>query len=125
MKCATISLHEQLALQSVIFMTDLKEPNFFSNDETYEKGIDWYKSLFVSDANDSLRGESSTHYAKLPTYPNTIERIKQHIPTASELKFIYVMRHPIDRLVSQYIHEWSQRVIPAKTDINAAIYEYP
>ena len=125
MKCATSSLHEQLALQSGIFMTELKEPNFFSNDETYEKGIDWYKSLFVSDANDSLRGESSTHYAKLPTYPNTIERIKQHIPNASELKFIYVMRHPIDRLVSQYIHEWSQRVIPSKTDINAAIYEYP
>lgn len=125
MKCATSSLHEQLAQQPGIFMTELKEPNFFSNDEQYKKGIDWYESLFTPEPNDILFGESSTHYTKLPTYPQTLARLKQHIPNISELKFIYVMRHPIDRLVSHYIHEWSQRVIPTKTDVNVAIYEYP
>jgi len=125
MKCATSSLHEQLARQPGIFMTELKEPNFFSNDEQYQKGITWYESMFTPDTQDILRGESSTHYTKLPTYPKTIERLRQDIPNTSNLKFIYVMRHPIDRLISQYIHEWSQRIIPTKTDINAAIYEYP
>nr|WP_246564706.1 sulfotransferase [Leptothoe spongobia] len=125
MKCATSSLHEQLALQPGIFMTDLKEPNFFSNDEEYEKGAEWYASLFTPEAIDTLLGESSTHYTKLPTYPETIARIKQDIPNALSLKFIYVMRHPIDRLVSQYIHEWSQRIIPKGKDINVAIHEYP
>jgi hypothetical protein len=119
MKCATSTLHEQLALQSGIFMTDLKEPNFFSNDENYNQGIDQYLSLF-SDANpNDLCGESSTHYTKFPTYPETVIRIKKHFP---DLKFIYVMRHPINRLVSQYIHEWSQRVI--KEDINQAIFNF-
>ena len=42
MKCATSTLHEQLALQPGIFMSQLKEPNFFSNDEEYEKGWNWY-----------------------------------------------------------------------------------
>ena len=120
MKCATSTLHEQLARQPGIFMSELKEPNFFSNDEQYTKGIEWYLSHFqTANAND-LCGESSTHYTKLPTYPNTIERIYQHLP---EVKLIYVMRHPIDRLISQYIHEWTQRVI--SVEINQAITQHP
>jgi len=31
-------------------------------------------------------------------------------------KFIYIIRHPIDRLVSHYIHEWTQRVISIPID---------
>lgn len=120
MKCATSSLHDQLAQQPGIFMSELKEPNFFSNDEQYAKGIDWYLSNFRDASPDELLGESSTHYTKLPTYPNTIERLQKYLPNA---RFIYVMRHPIERLISQYIHEWSQREI--KVDINQAIYQYP
>ncbi|MBE9125773.1 MULTISPECIES: sulfotransferase family protein [unclassified Coleofasciculus] len=120
MKCATSTLHEQLALQPGIFMTELKEPNFFSNDEEYAKGIEWYLSHFKSASPDDLCGESSTHYTKLPTYPHTIERIQKHLP---DVKLIYVMRHPIDRLVSQYIHEWTQGVI--SVDINQAISKHP
>lgn len=120
MKCATSSLHEQLALQSGIFMSEPKELYFFSDDEVYEKGIDWYLSFFQDAQPTDLCGESTTHYTKLPTYPHTIERIKQHLPDA---KFIYVMRHPIDRLISHYIHEWSLNVI--SVDINQAISKHP
>lgn len=120
MKCGTSTLHEQLAKQSGLFMTDLKEPNFFSNDEEYEKGLDWYLSLF-SEANEGyICGESSTHYSKLPTYPKTVDRLLQHFP---DLKFVYIMRHPIDRLVSQYIHEWTQGIV--SSDINQAIADFP
>ncbi|MGL4498189.1 MAG: sulfotransferase family protein, partial [Planktothrix sp.] len=120
MKCATSTLHEQLALQPGIFMSKLKEPNFFSNNEEYQKGWNWYLSNFASAPIEALSGESSTHYTKLPTYPETIQRIQKHLPQA---KFIYVMRHPIDRLVSQYIHEWTQKVI--SEDINTAITNHP
>ncbi|WP_107671156.1 sulfotransferase [Cyanothece sp. BG0011] len=120
MKCATSSLHEQLHQQPGIFMSELKEPNFFSNDEEYNKGLDWYLSHFEPANIDDLIGESSTHYTKLPTYPHTIERLQQHLP---EAKFIYVMRHPINRLVSQYIHEWSQRVI--SLEINESLDHHP
>ncbi|MDY7020706.1 MAG: sulfotransferase domain-containing protein [Cyanobacteriota bacterium] len=120
MKCATSTLHEQLALQPGIFMSEPKEPNFFSNDEEYARGMDWYLSLFEEASDNELCGESSTHYSKLPTYPQTIQRLQQHCPNA---KFIYVMRHPINRLVSQYIHEWSMKVL--STDINSAVNQYP
>lgn len=120
MKCATSTLHEQLALQSGIFMTELKEPNFFSNDEEYQKGLEWYFFQFQGAKENDICGESSTHYTKLPTYPSTIDRIRTHVPDA---KFIYVMRHPLDRLISQYIHEWTQRVIDI--NINEAIDQHP
>ena len=88
MKCATSTLHEQLALQKGIFMTDLKEPNFFSDDDQYNQGMDYYLAHFREASTVDLAGESSTHYTKLPTYPQTIERIKQHLPHA---KFIYIV----------------------------------
>lgn len=120
MKCATSTLHEQLALQPGIVMTEPKEPNFFSDNEEYQRGMDWYLSLFTEAQATDICGESSTHYTKLPTYPETVARIAAEFP---ELKFIYVMRHPIDRLVSQYIHEWTEGVI--SVDINEAIDQFP
>jgi hypothetical protein len=102
MKSATTTLHEQLARQPGIFMCHPKEPNFFSDDASYARGWGWYGSLFRPAGKADLRGESSTHYTKLSTYPRTVERMTRDLP---RLKLIYVMRHPIDRLISQYVHE--------------------
>jgi hypothetical protein len=102
MKSATTTLHEQLARQPAFWMSHPKEPNFFSDDEIYARGWEWYGRLFHGASEGSLRGESSTHYTKLPTYPRTLERMSRDLP---ELRLIYVMRHPIDRLISHYVHE--------------------
>jgi hypothetical protein len=116
MKAATTTLHDQLAAQPGLFMSEPKEPYFFSDDPVYARGLAWYESLFDGVAENDLCGESSTHYTKLPTYPRTVQRMRQHLPT---VKLIYVMRHPVDRLVSQFIHEWSQRAVP--DDINETV----
>lgn len=122
MKSATSSLAEQLNLQPGVFMTDIKEPNFFSNDEIYEKGEAWYSSLFADAKTTDLKGEASTHYTKLPKYPDTLVRLRDYCPDA---KFIYVMRHPIDRLVSHFAHNWTTGHFKRNTSIDAAIVEYP
>jgi len=119
MKSATSTLHEQLALQPGFFMSIPKEPNFFSDDQVYDLGLDWYANLFSDADPGDICGESSTHYTKLPDYSRTIERMKSYLPS---LKLVYVIRHPIDRLVSHYIHQWSQNVI--RVDINQAIDEF-
>lgn len=113
MKCGTSTLHAQLAAQPQFFMSEPKEPNYFSDDDVYAKGEGWYRGLFRQAPEGAIRGESSTHYTKLPTYPDTIERLAALIPNA---KFIYVMRDPVDRLVSHYIHEWTQGVIACPID---------
>lgn len=120
MKSATSSLHKQLIEQPGIFMCTPKEPNFFSDADQYSKGIDWYSGLFANAPEGNLLGEASTHYTKLPTHPKTIERLKKHLPNA---RFVYVMRHPVDRLISHYIHEWSTGIYHC--DINKALDKYP
>ncbi len=113
MKSATTSLQEQLEQQPGIFMCDPKEPNFFSDEPQWQRGMDWYAGLFSAAPDNALLGEASTHYTKLPTYPDCIARLRKHLPAA---KLVYVMRHPVDRLVSHYIHEWSMGNIDCPID---------
>jgi hypothetical protein len=115
MKCATSTLHDQLDAQPGIFMSTPKEPNFFSDDRQFAQGVNWYTGLFDGARDDDLCGESSTHYTKLPTYPKTIERLTATL--GGDVRFVYMMRHPIDRLVSHYIHEWTQRAIADPIDV--------
>ena len=122
MKCATSTLHKQLALQPGLFMSRPKELHFFSHDVHYRKGIDWYLSFFRQAPSQALCGESSTSYSKLPDYPFTVDRIKKHFPN---LKFIYAMRHPIDRLISHFIHEMTQKTLPKSIPISRAINATP
>ena len=114
MKCATSTLQVQLARQPGLFMSEPKEPNFFSDDEQYARGLDWYAGLFAGADFSALCGEASTHYTKLPTYPHTVERMRRDL---NGVKLIYVVRHPIERLISQYVHEWTERTVPDSIDV--------
>jgi hypothetical protein len=120
MKSATSTLYEQLSRQPGIFMPRLKEPNFFSNDEQYSQGIDWYAGLFKEAGTSDILGEASTHYTKLPTYPETVPRMHQWL---NQPRLVYVMRDPVDRLVSQYVHQWSEGEIHC--GLNEAITDHP
>lgn len=105
MKCGTSTLQAQLACQTGVFMTTPKEPNYFSNDEIFARGPDWYRALFNPAQPGDLKGEASTHYTKLPTYPKTLERMTALLPAP---RLIYMIRNPMTRAVSHYIHEWSE-----------------
>ncbi len=120
MKCATTTLQQQLAAQTGVFMTTPKEPNYFSDDAVYAQGADWYGRLFDTAQPGDLRGEASTHYTKRPTHPHTIDRIKAAGLTP---KLIYMIRNPVDRAMSHYIHEWSKGIIT--DDPHSALQTHP
>ncbi len=122
MKAATSSLHDQLAAIDGVFMSDPKELYFFSDDPVFANGLDWYTAHFGGASPTDVCGESTTHYAKLPTYPATIDRIAAAV---DDPQFIYVMRHPIDRVLSQYTHMWLQRevTVPFAEAIDGAVPE--
>lgn len=105
MKCGTSTLQVQLALQPGVFMSTPKEPNYFSNDEIFAYGQDWYEGLFAGAAPSELKGEASTHYTKLPTYPQTLPRMEAVLDAP---KLVYMIRNPMARAVSHYIHEWTE-----------------
>ena len=102
MKCATTSLHYYLGLHPEIFMSREKELNFFVREGNWNKGIEWYKSNFAAKAR--IRGESSPNYANYPFSRGVPERIYSCVP---EAKLIYIVRDPISRIISHYMHQYA------------------
>lgn len=120
MKCGTTTLAADLAAQPGVFFTTPKEPNYFSDDENFARGPDWYGALFAGAAPGDLTGEGSTHYTKRPTHPQTLQRMSGLPETC---RFIYMIRDPVARALSHYIHEWSRGVITAAPE--AAFESHP
>ena len=108
MKCATSTLADQLNGQDGIFITDPKEPCYFSDDHVFDQGLEAYSKLFDAAAPGDLLGDASTHYTKLPNHPDTIARMQA---AGLDAKFVYVMRHPVDRLISHFVHAWTMKEV--------------
>lgn len=102
MKSGTTSLHEYLNEHPDIFMSEVKEPGYFSECmDYYPKELIWYQSLFQDVKDEVIVGESSTNYTKLPICTGAAQNIFEFNPDA---RFIYVMRDPIKRAISHYWH---------------------
>ncbi len=99
LKCGTTSLHHYLNLHPEIGMSRPKELNFFVEELNWPLGEAWYASHFPADA--PVRGESSPHYTNLPRFPGVAERMRATIP---EARMIYMVRDPIDRALSHFLH---------------------
>ena len=95
-KSGTSSLHEYLNQHPDINMSSSKEPHFFCDDRTEEE---WSKYLDMFDDSYQYNGESSTGYM---VFDKVIERIVKSSPDTSDIKFIFILRNPIDRLISHY-----------------------
>jgi hypothetical protein len=99
-KSATTTLTRVLGRHPDIFMAKPKEPKFFGR--RYDKGWNWYAKLFEDGSQARLRGEGSTMYSStLPSFEHTAALMHRYLP---ETKIIYMTRHPLDRLVSQWRH---------------------
>lgn len=101
MKSGTTSLNYYLSSHPDIFMSPNKEPGYFVQEIAWNKGINWYLNLFEKACNEKIIGEASTHYTKLPKYSGVAQRIKKF---NSDMKFIYIMRDPVKRLISHFWH---------------------
>ncbi|MEM9346365.1 MAG: sulfotransferase domain-containing protein [Planctomycetota bacterium] len=99
-KGATTSLAKRLSEHPEIFMYPRKETHFFSIDEEYQKGLDFYKSYFKDHQSEPVIGEASPSYTRSKQYPNALKRIVQTLP---DVKLIYILRHPIKRIESHWI----------------------
>jgi len=105
--CALLNRHSQICVNKS------KEPCFFAYDSEYQKGLEYYSDGF-SEATDEHKVliDGSTPYSRCTVFPNVPERIFKAVPDA---KFVYVMRHPIDRAFSHYTHRWMKEVHPGES----------
>jgi Sulfotransferase domain len=99
LKCGTTSLHHYLSLHPEVAMSRPKELNFFVAELNWDLGRDWYASHFDPEA--PVRGESSPHYTNRPRFERVAERMRS---VAGEARVVYMVRDPIDRLLSHYLH---------------------
>ena len=106
MKCGSTTLHDYLVNHPKLAEPQYKEPGFFSRDERFELGLDWYRGLFASAQPGQLAFESSTCYTRHPHFSDAAGRIHEHLP---DIKLVYIMRHPVDRLYSHYRHAMLER----------------
>jgi len=100
LKCGTTSLHHYLNLHPEAGMSRPKELNFFVEEMNWGLGVDWYRSHFPAGA--IVRGETSPHYTNRPRFEGVAQRMRDTLPRDARL--IYMVRHPIDRLLSHYLH---------------------
>ncbi|GAB6139454.1 sulfotransferase [Methylosoma difficile] len=101
MKSGTTTLYQYLCGHPDIFMTTPKEPGYFSRDSVYQKGKDWYLSLFKDARAGQWLGEASTCYSRWPHFADVPKRIHAF---NKDVKLIFIMRHPVERAYSHYGH---------------------
>jgi hypothetical protein len=116
-KAGTTALHSALALHPDVFSSDPKEPKYWlcgdappphwtgPGDAHSQQEWVWrrrdYDALFSRAAEHQVRGESTPFYFwSRPAH----RRIAEHLP---EAKLIAVVRDPIDRAYSNWMHLWS------------------
>jgi len=110
-KSGTSTLFNYMRRHPRIFASPIKEPEFFARKEVFERGFAWYHSLFDGAHDGQLCGEASTGYTRWPQWPDSAARIAAALPN---VKIIYLLRHPVDRAYSHYVHRVTKELYPGK-----------
>ena len=122
-KSGTTSLDNYLKQHPEIFMSPVKEPNFFAYENIdinqlypearhhYHQSVTdltSYQELFNKAGEGDLLGETSNTYLVVE---GSAENIKRHIPG---VKLIAILRQPTDRLYSRYLHLAREGELPSE-----------
>jgi hypothetical protein len=99
-KAATTTLWAQLRTHPDIFMPDLKETNFFIDHRCRMLGLPWYESLFEPARPGQLVGEASPAYTLFPLWGQVPSQVSEVLP---DVKLVYVLRDPVERMRSSWI----------------------
>ncbi len=104
-KAGTTTLFQILDTHPHLSGCTEKEPHFFSKAANWQADLSQYNALFQP--GDGLRYfEASTSYTNYPLENlNIWEDIYTYNP---EMKFIYIVRNPIDRIRSAYTHYYQR-----------------
>jgi len=122
MKSGTTALYYYLEQHPQIFMSPVKEPNFFcvggkeGSDSRSVTRLEDYQHLFKDVSGEKAVGEASHCYLY---EPEAVARIQQHVPDA---KLIAILRNPVDRAYSHFLHRVRDGTEPL-TDFAQALRE--
>lgn len=108
-KAGTTTVYDVLKAHPDVFLTYVKEPQFFSNDTLYAAGFEAYlDEHFRGSERFAARGEATPHYL---CFEKVARRIALHVPDQNQ-RFIVVLRDPVRRAWSLYWNMVSEGVEP-------------
>jgi hypothetical protein len=99
MKSGTTTLFRWLQEASGSDLCKVKEPQFFSHNDVWRRGFDWYRGLFPDQGHS---GEASPSYTHPDLAEASARRIDETIP---QVKLVALLRDPTERLRSHYRHQ--------------------
>jgi len=106
MKAGTTALWHWLAQHPAIAPSRVKEPQFLCEKANWEHGIERYLELWDWEpARHRWALEASTNYTKLPVRGNAALAA---LRLPGEFRFLYMVRDPVERLRSQYLHSLAE-----------------
>ena len=103
-KSGTTSLYDILRQHPDIFLPSFKEPHFFDIIENFNQGLNWYKNTYYSRANKDIIGDFTPSYFFDKNVPKRI-----HSSLGNDIRFIVLLRDPVDRAYSHYLHSFRDR----------------
>lgn len=121
MKAGTTSLYYYLRGHPQIFLPRTKEPHFFVEELNWDRGLVWYEQLFKDAGGAVAVGEASATYTLYPYFSGVPARISEVLP---EVQLIFLVRHPVERMRSQYWQLVSERR-ETETSIDKALSVNP
>jgi len=100
-KSGTTTLAEMFRQHPQIFMSRPKEIHYFDREENYAKGPAWYEAHFeqADPARHLAIGEATPNYSAVGLHPEIPGRMHAYLP---DLRLIYIVRDPIERIRSQW-----------------------
>lgn len=99
-KSGTTALYDLLKQHPQVYLPFDKEPLFFSRDDYFAQGMDWYVERYFKDSESfRARGEATPHY--LYWAEKVAPRVAQAFGTRPP-KFIAIFRDPVQRAYSWY-----------------------
>lgn len=106
MKAGTTSLFHDLNAQTGVFIPADKEPTTLVHRKEDAEALAEYAKLFAPALPGDLLGDASTGYAKLPEVDPGLADHAARL-CAPGAKILYLIRNPVDRMLSHYHHDFS------------------
>lgn len=114
-KAGTTTLFRDLESHPKIAFSHHKEPHSLCYDAVLTpRGRRRYAAYFSHVQPGQICGEASTGYTRFPQFQGAPQRALKAL--GPDLRLLYIVRNPVDRVVSHHHHSYSDSKMPASID---------
>lgn len=115
MKAGTTTMYEDLRNHPSVYLPEKELDSLGSPDVVTARGRARYERLFAAAGAYQVPGQVSSPYAKLPDSARAVDNAASVL--GNGFKVVYLVRDPVERVVSQHRHERSRGRLRESLDV--------